>query len=165
MIPCSVTKIKIPSATSLLQEHGYSAWETTSCSSSYVDGTLSKESPSSAIFQECCWPRESTANISLQSQQLGQIWWPIKFHMTQENVWDWLFNQSRCRGALMGQIYSASPRKKKHIFFPTQSFCPGGQLLSMFSQDFCVSSSDWNYHAVNPFRLARKLGIQGTCTL
>lgn len=37
MFLCSVIKINVPSACSLLQECHYSVWETTSCSASYVD--------------------------------------------------------------------------------------------------------------------------------
>lgn len=47
-------------------------------------------------------------------------------------------------------------KKKKNYLFPTQSFYPDGQQLSMFSQDFSVSNSGWNHHAVNPLRLTRK---------
>lgn len=80
-----LTRVKIPSAHSLLQECGYSAWETTSCSPLYAMRLCQKREPKSSNLSGLLmisW--ESTANISLQSQQLGQFWWAIKFHIAQE---------------------------------------------------------------------------------
>jgi len=61
---------------------------------------------------------------------------------------------AKCTQHRLGKKYS-----------PTQSFCPDGLRLSVSSQDFRVSSSGWNHHAVNPLGLTRRLVFQGTHTL
>lgn len=113
MIPCSVTKIKIPSACSLLQECGYSARETTSCSASYVDGALSKER---AQVQP---PSRTAADLlRVHSKHFfavpttGSDLMSYKASHHSGKCMGLTFNQSRCRGALMGQVYPTSPRKK-----------------------------------------------------
>lgn len=153
-----VITFSFPSKTSIsrfpLPVVSYSAWETTSCSASCVDSFCQLRDiklsnlPGLLIIS---W--ESTVNISLQ---------------TGSDLMNYTISHHPGKCMVLTNVDAVVYLEAKYNFswgMLSISFSHSELFFHVFPGLQSVSSSDWNPYSVNPLRLTRKLGIQGTYML